>query len=101
MDTDDLSKETYKAILIESEKFNHDLTLQFGLLAEECKDEKDYIQNSLELINELKEMDEDEFPDIFFDEIPDKKVLIRTLEKIKKNILKVQGIPFEKRHFDF
>ena len=101
MDTDDLSKETYKAILIESEKFNHDLTLQFGLLAEECKDEKDYIQNSLELINELKEMDEDEFPDIFFDEIPDKKILIRVIEKIKKNILKVQEIPLEKRHFDF
>lgn len=28
MDTGDLSEETYKSILIESEKFNHDLTLK-------------------------------------------------------------------------
>ena len=33
MDTDDLSNETYKAVIIEAEKFNHDLTLQFGILA--------------------------------------------------------------------
>ena len=26
MDTDDLSRETYRAIIIEAEKFNHDLT---------------------------------------------------------------------------
>ena len=31
MDTDELSKETYRAIIIEAEKFHHDLTLQFGL----------------------------------------------------------------------
>lgn len=29
MDTGDLSEETYRAIMIETETFNHDLTLQF------------------------------------------------------------------------
>ena len=33
MDTDDLSNEAYQGIIIEAEKFNHDLTLQFGVLA--------------------------------------------------------------------
>jgi hypothetical protein len=28
IDTDDLSDKTYKAIMIEAEKLNHDLTLQ-------------------------------------------------------------------------
>ncbi len=32
MDTDDLSEKTYRAIMVEAERFNHDLTLQFGLL---------------------------------------------------------------------
>ncbi len=31
MDTDDLSKEAYEAIIIEAERFSHDLTLHFGL----------------------------------------------------------------------
>ncbi len=33
MDTDDLSKPTYNGIILECEKYNHDLTLQFGILA--------------------------------------------------------------------
>jgi hypothetical protein len=37
MDTGDLSEETYRAIMIETEVFNHDLTLQFGLLSGYCK----------------------------------------------------------------
>ena len=36
MDTDDLSIPTYTGVIIETEKFNHDLTLQFGLLALDC-----------------------------------------------------------------
>ena len=32
MDTDDLSKPTYDYIILECEKYNHDLTLQFGIL---------------------------------------------------------------------
>jgi len=34
MDTDDLSEETYKAIIGTAEGFHHDLTLQFCILKE-------------------------------------------------------------------
>ena len=57
MDTGDLSEETYRAILIEAENFNHDLTLQFGLLSGECKDENDFIKKSILLIEEMKKFD--------------------------------------------
>jgi hypothetical protein len=33
LDTDDLSINTYNAVIVEAERFHHDLTLQFGLLA--------------------------------------------------------------------
>ena len=33
MDTDELSNETYEAILVEAERFNHNLTLQLGVLS--------------------------------------------------------------------
>ncbi len=53
MDTDDLSDKTYKGIIAEAEKFNHDLTLQFGLLSSLCEDEKDFISKSKQLIGEM------------------------------------------------
>ena len=49
MDTDDLSIPTYKGIIIEAEKFNHNLTIQFGLFAGECQDDDDYL-NTAELL---------------------------------------------------
>ena len=51
MDTDDLSREAYRAIISEAEKFNHDLTLQFGLQSGDCKDEQEFIDKSTQLIN--------------------------------------------------
>lgn len=50
MDTDDLSRTTYKGIILEAENFNHDLTLQFGLLASDCKDDDDYLNQAEALI---------------------------------------------------
>ena len=44
MDTGDLSEEVYLAIMIEAERFDHDLTLQFGLLSYHCNDEDDFIE---------------------------------------------------------
>ena len=101
MDTDDLSKETYRAILIEAEKFNHDLTLRFGVLAGQCKDENEYIDKAIQVINYLRKGDKRLLSDIFFGDIPDLRALNSTLDKISKNILKVQSIPIDKRHFDF
>ena len=54
MDTDELSTEAYRGILIEAEKFNHDLTLQFGLISYSCKNEIEYLLKSKILVTKLK-----------------------------------------------
>lgn len=86
IDTDDLTDETYNAIIIESENFDHNLTLQFGLLSDECDDEADYISKSIKLIEEMLTYDEIEIDDMFFGEPPSKTEFHKALHKILKNI---------------
>ena len=92
MDTDELSEKTYEAILSEAERFHHDLTLQFGLLAQDCKDEQDYIHQATKLIEELKTLDEVEIDDLFFGEPPPnaKEKLNKALIKILENMSKLK-----------
>jgi len=101
MDTDNLSTESYSGIIIESEKFTRDLTLQFGVLASSCKNEKEYLYKAKELINEIRRLDEDELSDIFFGATVDKATLKKTLDKILENIIEVENIPEIQRHYDF
>jgi hypothetical protein len=101
MDTDDLSRETYRAIIVEAEKFNHDLTLRFGLLSGDCKDELEFIDKSEQLISGLKKVKLAVLTDIFFGNAPSLPRFNKTLDKISYNINKVKQIPFKKRHFDF
>ena len=101
MDTDDLSNELYRAIFIKAEKFHHDLTLQFGVLASDCKDESDYIAKAEFLIEGFQEDYENAIDDIFFDSPPSKKSFIKVLQEIMVNIEKVKQIPIEKRHYEF
>lgn len=101
MDTDNLSNETYEAIITEAEKFDSDLTLQFGVLSNSCKDEYEYIEKAIKLIHKIKKMNEDELPDIFFGPSLDIEELHDTLDQMLENINQVNKIPFSKRHFDF
>ncbi len=101
MDTDDLSNEAYEGIIIEAEKFNHDLTLRFGVLASDCKDESDYFKQAKELIEELRHGDEDVLEWAFFGQVPEMKALHSTLDKITQNIEQVKKIPKEQRHYEF
>lgn len=101
MDTDDLSTEAYQAILIEAEKFNHDLTLQFGVLASSCKDEKQYLLKAKKLIERIRKLDKHDLSDMFFGSPPDKHYLLLTLDQILVNILEVEKIPENKRHYEF
>ncbi|TVQ06172.1 MAG: hypothetical protein EA359_01525 [Balneolaceae bacterium] len=101
MDTDDLSTEAYQGIIIEAERFDHDLTLVFGVMASDCKDEEEYLDMALVLIHELRSMDEEELTDVFFGKIPDIKSLNLTLGRIVKNIDQVRKIPKELRHYEF
>lgn len=99
MGTDELSNETYNAIIIEAEKFNHDLTLQFGVLAGYCKDEEDYIKKSIQLIEEMQSYDKFDLDDLFFGNPPKKEdfriALLNILEKIKQ----LEKIPMDQRTY--
>ena len=101
MDTDELSTETYKGVIIEAGKFNHDLELQFGLIASSCRNEKEYLAEAKKLIKEIQKARKWELENIFFNEVPDKKQLHLTLEKIVNNITGIESIPESKRHYDF
>ena len=102
MDTDELSEETYKAILITSEKFNHNLTLQFGLLANLCSDDNDYLIKANNLIIEWKSDLANSINEIFFDTAkPKTSTFENLLSNIQSQIEKVISIPVEKRKFEF
>lgn len=92
MDTGDLSEETYRAIMVEAEIFNHDLTLQFGLLSGNCKDENDFVEKSIRLINEMEKYDEVDLDDLFFGNPPKMNEFKIALKKILNNIVELKKI---------
>ncbi len=100
MDTDDLSKESYEGILIEVEKLTHDLTLQFGVLSGDCKNETDYLARAEKLAREILQIEDWELDDLFLGNPPDREKLNFTLQKIIDNIEKIKKIPIENRHYD-
>ena len=100
MDTDDLSREAYNGIIIETERLTHDLTLHFGLLSYDCKNETEYIDKAEKLTREILELEDYELDDLFWGNPPDKEKLNFTLKKIINNIEEVKHIPIEKRHYD-
>jgi len=65
IDTGDLTEKTYNAIMIEAERLNHDLTLQFGLLCYECEDEDVFILKSKKLISEMLRYNNADIDDMF------------------------------------
>ena len=101
MDTDDLSIEAYEAIIIEAERFCHDLTLQFGVLSYRCQDESEFIERSRKLAQNILVLDDYEIQDLFFGNSPPRKQLKITLMKIIRNIEELNSIPINKRHYDF
>jgi len=101
MDTDDLSTETYEAVIFEAEKFSHDLTLHFGVMASSCKTEEEYLQRAKQLIKEMRELENYELEDLFFGTMPDRKLLGLCLLQIENNIAEVETIPMQNRHVEF
>ncbi|MEI6752399.1 MAG: hypothetical protein WCK78_04455 [Paludibacter sp.] len=86
IDTDDLSDKTYKAIIKESERFDENLTLQFGLLSYECESEKEYIEKAEKLVHSMLKYNEDEVDDLFFGEPPLMEDFYTILHKLLANI---------------
>ncbi len=85
--------------MIEAESFSHDLTLQFGLLSADCKNEEEFISKSLNLIKEMKTYDEIDLDDMFFGNPPKIKEFHIILSKLTENIKKVKNIPPEEREY--
>lgn len=100
MDTDDLSEEAYETVIRKAERFHHDLTLQFGVLASDCKDENEYLKEALSLINELESDIEEAMEEIFYENIPEKNKFKSALKELKKSIKEVQKIPPEQRTYE-
>jgi len=101
MDTDDLSREAYDAVIIEAEKLTHDLTLNFGVLSSSCKNETEYLEKSKRLAIEIKQLDDFDLEDLLFGNILERSKLDYTLNKIISNINKVKKIPISKRKYEF
>lgn len=90
IDTGDLTDATYEAIMIEAERFDHILTIQFGLLSYQCKDEKDFIKKSGQLVQQLLKSPAWEIEDLFYGEPPSKKDFHAALKRISDNISKLK-----------
>ncbi len=90
MDTDDLSEETYRAIIDEADRFDRCLTLQFGVIASSCQDEDEYIKTAIELINAMRSCDENDLERIFFGDFPAEKSFHTALTKISDNIEEIK-----------
>ncbi len=100
MDTDDLSREVYNGILMEAEKLTHDLTLLYGILSYDCKNETEYIDKAEKLTKEILKLDDDDLEDLFWGDLPDTDKLNFTLRKIISNIEDLKMIPIDKRQYD-
>lgn len=102
MDTDDLSIPTYNGIIREAERFNHDLTLQFGVLASDCKNDDDYLNQAETMIKQwLTDEDFDIVADdIFYGEYVDLDGFRTTLEKLLANIVEIRKTPMNDREYE-
>lgn len=100
MDTDDLSNEAYEGILIEAEKLSHDLTLHYGLLSYDCKDEEEYFDKAEKLSKKMLKVEADHLEDVFWGNPIPKDKLDQALHQILSNIAEVRNIPEEERRYD-
>ena len=99
MDTGDLSEEAYDAVIIGAEKFHHDLTLQFGVMASDCKDESEYLKEALLLIKEFESYIEKAMDKIFYENTPEKSKFRTALKEIREATKEVQKMPLEKKTY--
>jgi len=100
MDTDELSNKAYTAVLVEAERFHHNLTIHFGVLAGQCNTEEEYLAAAEKMVNNLKKASPDSQDDFLFNEVDDLGKLPATLDKILENIARVREVPEEKRTYE-
>ncbi len=101
MDTSDLSNEACQAVLVEAERFHHNLTIHFGVLADGCDTEEEYLAATEKMATNIKTFTPDSLDDFLFNEVDDLSALPATLDKILANIARVREVPEEKRTYEF
>lgn len=101
MDTDNLSTNTYNAVIKEAEKFHRNLMLHFGGLAGESKTEEEFLTAAETSIKNWLEdwKTDDVVQTIFYENPPDTTEFINVLKTIRDNIVQVRRIPLKKREF--
>jgi len=102
MDTDNLSILTYRDIITEAERFNHNLTLQFGILASECKNDDDYLNKSEAIIKQWLSENNTGIvaADIFYGEDINLDAFRTILKKLLSNIAKIRKTPMKERTYE-
>lgn len=97
MDTDYLSNETYEGVILTVEKFFPNVTSQFAVLANHCKNETEYLKEVIELVNEFIVADEETLEDFFYGEVPPAEDITLFASDILSNINKINSLPIDRR----
>ena len=65
-----------------------------------CKDENDFIENSIQLLSEMRKYDDIDLDNMFFENSPEMSKFQSALKRILDNIVELKSIPTEKRTYD-
>ena len=93
MDTDELSEEAYE-ILRAARRINEFLWVELGASSKRYKDEEEYLNGMLLLIQKIKD-DSERFQDMWLMEEP---IDEESLVSLERTIKKVQQIPYSRRN---
>ncbi len=101
MDIDDLSNETYNAIIGHAENFHPDLSLEFGALAYSCINEGAFLREAKTLICQWLSEESQllTIRTLFYENRPTQTAFKNVLLEIIANIETVMEIPIAKRKF--
>ncbi len=102
MDTDDLSILAYKSIIMEDEKFNHNFSLQCGILASSWKDDDETLNKAEILFNDWLQVNnlENIINGTFLRQKVNKNAFRKTLNKVLANFAEISKIPMDYREFE-
>jgi len=64
------------------------------------KNENDFIENSIQLLSEMRKYDDIDLDNMFFENSPEMSKFQSALKRILDNIVKLKSIPTEKRTYD-
>lgn len=82
--------------MLQAELFSHDLTIRFGVLASECRDEEEYIVKAENSVAEIQKPYAEDLIDLFSGNVFQMDDLHKSLITIIGNPEKVEKISLDK-----